>query len=93
MNLEQGESVVDVGPEGIVEDYDAVDGPSEEEAYLQGTLKPTKRCVTMLTDFFRRVQNHLAACGRPLPRKDSKAIDRWRRRSHARRSKFAQSNL
>ena len=41
MNLEKDECVSDVGPEGIVEDYDAIDGPSEEEAYLQGTLIPT----------------------------------------------------
>jgi hypothetical protein len=41
MNLKRDECVPDVWPEGIIEDYDAVDGPSEEEAYLQGTLIPT----------------------------------------------------
>ncbi len=41
MNLERDECVPDVGLEGIVETYDAIDGPSEEEAYLQGTLLPT----------------------------------------------------
>jgi hypothetical protein len=51
MNLERDESVSDVGPEGVVEAYDAIDGPSEEEAYLQGTLVPTWRCGTVLTDF------------------------------------------
>ena len=55
MNLERDECALGVGPEpepeGIVEAYDAIDGPSEEEAYLQGTLLPNKRCVTMLTDF------------------------------------------
>ena len=51
MNLERDECVTDAGPEGIVEAYDTIDGPSEEEAYLQGTLLPTERCVTMLTDF------------------------------------------
>ncbi|KAI9463218.1 inositol hexakisphosphate-domain-containing protein [Lactarius psammicola] len=50
MNLERDECVPDVGLEGIVETYDAIDGPSEEEAYLQGTLLPSWRCVSILTD-------------------------------------------
>ena len=36
MNLERDDHVPDVSLEGIVEVYDAIDGPSEEEAYLQG---------------------------------------------------------
>ena len=36
MNLERDDHVPDASPEGIVEVYDAIDGPSEEEAYLQG---------------------------------------------------------
>ncbi len=38
MNLERDECIPDVEPEGIFEDYDNIDGPSEEEAYLQGKL-------------------------------------------------------
>ena len=48
MNLERDDHVSDVSPEGIVEDYDAIDGPSEEEAYLQGihnTLHPARCAV------------------------------------------------
>jgi hypothetical protein len=47
MNLERDECVADTGFEGIVEAYDAIDGPSEEEAYLQGKLLTTnavKQC-------------------------------------------------
>ena len=40
MNLERDECVADAGPEGIVEVYDTIDGPSEEEAYLQGIPSP-----------------------------------------------------
>jgi hypothetical protein len=93
MNLERDEGVPDVGPEAILESYDAIDGPSEEEAYLQGTFLPTWRCGTVLMNFFRRVQDHLTACRCPLPRKDSEATSRWCHRSHARRPKFAQSRL
>jgi hypothetical protein len=38
MNLERDEWTPDIEPDSIVGDYDAIDGPSEEEAYLQGTL-------------------------------------------------------
>ena len=37
-NLERDEWTPDIEPDNIVGDYDAIDGPSEEEAYLQGTL-------------------------------------------------------
>jgi len=38
MNLKREECVSGIDPDSIGEDYDAVDGPSEEEAYLQGTV-------------------------------------------------------
>lgn len=38
MNLNRDESISRMEPDSVVEDYDAVDGPSEEEAYLQGGL-------------------------------------------------------
>jgi protein-tyrosine phosphatase len=38
MNLEQDEWTPETEPESVIGDYDAIDGPSEEEAYLQGTL-------------------------------------------------------
>ena len=38
MNLNQNECMSGIEPDSIVEDYDAVDGPSEEEAHLQGLL-------------------------------------------------------
>jgi hypothetical protein len=41
MNLERDEWTPETEPESVVGDYDAIDGPSEEEAYLQGT-SPTK---------------------------------------------------
>jgi hypothetical protein len=36
MNLEQDGWTPELEPDGIVGDYDSIDGPSEEEAYLQG---------------------------------------------------------
>jgi hypothetical protein len=36
MNLESDGWTPETEPDGIVGDYDAIDGPSEEEAYLQG---------------------------------------------------------
>ena len=38
MNLERDEWTPETEPDSVVGDYDAIDGPSEEEAYLQGTL-------------------------------------------------------
>lgn len=39
MNLERDECVSGIEPDSAIEDdYDTIDGPSEEEAYLQGTL-------------------------------------------------------
>ncbi|KAN0134590.1 Inositol hexakisphosphate domain containing protein [Lactarius tabidus] len=49
MNLERDEGVPDVGPEAILESYDAIDGPSEEEAYLQGEYKIILQLVGVLS--------------------------------------------
>lgn len=38
MNLKRDECLSGIEPETAVEDYDAIDGPSEEEAYLQGMI-------------------------------------------------------
>ena len=38
MNLDRDESISGMEPNSVVDDYDAIDGPSEEEAYLQGGL-------------------------------------------------------
>jgi protein-tyrosine phosphatase len=38
MNLKRDECLSGIEPETVVEDYDAIDGPSEEEAYLQGMI-------------------------------------------------------
>ena len=38
MNLKRDECLSAIELETPVEDYDAIDGPSEEEAYLQGIL-------------------------------------------------------
>lgn len=48
MSLER-DKCADVGPEGIVEIYDAIDGPSEEEAYLQGEYKTILQLVGVLS--------------------------------------------
>jgi hypothetical protein len=38
MNLKRDERTSEMEPDSIVGDYDTIDGPSEEEAYLQGTV-------------------------------------------------------
>jgi hypothetical protein len=38
MNLKRDERTSEIEPDSIVGDYDTIDGPSEEEAYLQGTI-------------------------------------------------------
>jgi len=38
MNLKRDERAPEIEPDSIVGDYDMIDGPSEEEAYLQGTI-------------------------------------------------------
>ena len=38
MDLKRDERTSEIGPDNIIGDYDAIDGPSEEEAYLQGTI-------------------------------------------------------
>jgi len=37
MNFKPGEGTSEIEPDSIVGDYDTIDGPSEEEAYLKGT--------------------------------------------------------
>ncbi|KAH9957448.1 inositol hexakisphosphate-domain-containing protein [Russula dissimulans] len=49
MNLKRDECVSGIDPDSIGEDYDAVDGPSEEEAYLQGEYKIILRLVGVLS--------------------------------------------
>ncbi len=46
MNLNRDEYMSGIEPDSTLEDYDAIDGPSEEEAYLQGLLsiKPDPPC-------------------------------------------------
>jgi inositol hexakisphosphate len=38
MNLKRDERTSEIEPDSIVGDYDTIDGPSEEEAYLQGNV-------------------------------------------------------
>ncbi|KAI0303565.1 inositol hexakisphosphate-domain-containing protein [Multifurca ochricompacta] len=49
MNLKREECMPETKHETIVEDYDAVDGPSEEEAYLQGEYKIILQLVGILS--------------------------------------------
>jgi protein-tyrosine phosphatase len=49
MNLERDEWTPDIEPDSIVGDYDAIDGPSEEEAYLQGEYKIILQLVGVLS--------------------------------------------
>jgi hypothetical protein len=38
MNLKRDERISEIEHDSIVGNYDTIDGPSEEEAYLQGTF-------------------------------------------------------
>jgi len=49
MNLNRDECMSGIEPDSVVEDYDAVDGPSEEEAYLQGEYKIILQLVGVLS--------------------------------------------
>jgi len=49
MNLKRDECVSGIDPDSIGEDYDPVDGPSEEEAYLQGEYKIIFHLVGVLS--------------------------------------------
>ncbi|KAI0255159.1 inositol hexakisphosphate-domain-containing protein [Lactifluus subvellereus] len=49
MNLKRDECLSGIEPETAVEDYDAIDGPSEEEAYLQGEYKIILQLVGVLS--------------------------------------------
>jgi hypothetical protein len=76
MNLNQDDLILGIEPDTIIEDYDAVDGPSEEEAYLQGSLPsnqmpPHHELITIL----RGIQDHSSACRCPLTWKDCEEID------------------
>ncbi|KAI0264344.1 inositol hexakisphosphate-domain-containing protein [Gloeopeniophorella convolvens] len=49
MNWKEGEVIPQTEPETILEDYDNIDGPSEEEAYLQGEYKIILQLVGILS--------------------------------------------
>jgi Inositol hexakisphosphate len=45
MNLKRDERTSEIEPDSVVGDYDTIDGPSEEEAYLQGTIMLNRMSV------------------------------------------------
>lgn len=55
MNWKRDERTPGIEPDSIVGDFDTIDGPSEEEAYLQGRHVKLVVCVPDLTIFFRGV--------------------------------------
>lgn len=55
----------------IMGHFDSVDGPSEEEAYLQGKglCSPQPIAVTIIyLPLIRRIQDYIATCRRVVPR-------------------------
>ncbi|KAI9453330.1 inositol hexakisphosphate-domain-containing protein [Russula earlei] len=49
MNLKRDECTSGIDPDSVAEDFDSVDGPSEEEAYLQGEYKVILHLVGVLS--------------------------------------------
>ncbi|KAF8492621.1 inositol hexakisphosphate-domain-containing protein [Russula emetica] len=49
MNLKRDERISEIEPDSIVGNYDTIDGPSEEEAYLQGEYKIILQLVGILS--------------------------------------------
>lgn len=63
-----------VAEEPSVDFYDAMDGPSEEEAYLQGAL--INACLERVLTFHRPIQNNSSTCRRAFLWQNREAIDR-----------------
>jgi len=55
MNLKRDEGTPEIEPEGTVSDYDAIDGPSEEEAYLQGNVLSNQTSHCRINNLLRGV--------------------------------------
>jgi hypothetical protein len=69
-----------IEPDSIVEEYDAVDGPSEEEAYLQGLLsiKPHPPCALISSSGEYKIILHLVGVlshGKTAKRLTDDAVD------------------
>jgi len=65
MNWEAEENVAG-WDDHVVENYDPMDGPSEEEAYLQGMSLFDKQSVDLHVVPNRGVQDDIATCRRTL---------------------------
>jgi hypothetical protein len=75
----------------LADTYDSMDGPSEEEAYLQGMLIIFIMFVSLRQ--FRRVQDHPSARWRAVLWETCKATCRSRYRSNAGRPEPPKSHL
>ena len=93
MNLNRDECLSRLEPDSIIDDYDAIDGPSEEEAYLQGAHLSNQTPPLCVNNLFRGVQDHSSARWCPLAWKDCEEVDGRCRRPYARRPESAQSYI
>lgn len=70
----------DPDQEDAIENYDSIDGPSEEEAYLQGRIARVSKTLTKLNDFSGEYKTilHLVGVlshGKAAKRLTDRAID------------------
>jgi hypothetical protein len=84
--------------DGTTEYYDLIDGPSEEEAYLQGQSPPTcglsaEGAIRGIPGFSRRVQDHPAACRRSFAWEDCETPHGPSHRRDARCPELEESSL
>ena len=81
--------------DGDLDQYDSIDGPSEEEAYLQGRLCTVKWRLDplIMAFYFRRIQDHSAARWRTIPWEAGEASDRPCYRRHARCTEPSKGHL
>lgn len=92
MNWEEAEHTLE--PHELAgEIYDSMDGPSEEEAYLQGKNYLNSMAVTKRRNPIRRIQNNPTTCRNSVPWEGRKTSDRQGYRFDARCSKPPQINL
>lgn len=74
--------------------YDSIDGPSEEDAYLQGgRIVFVAPFHILMTLGARGVQDYLAACRSALERKNRQATHGPSHRPDARRAKSTQNDI
>jgi hypothetical protein len=73
--------------------YDTMDGPSEEDAYLQGGFDDQGVALLLTSRFYRRIQDDPPTRRRSIAWKGSEANDGPSYRPNAGRAELEESNI